>query len=148
VAKKRYSWALAFNASDEEVRALSKQGRDGLEYAQALARNARERSSAALAREVLPAPLTVAELAGAWATPIEVNTAIKRARIELFGKDLSSSAMSYRLKQRRERPRRCCAEAQCTRLISPLAHGKKRYCKEHGSGRARVARHRRGQSDS
>jgi hypothetical protein len=149
MAKKRSNaWALAFNRSDEEAGALSKLARDGLEFAQSFAENARERSAAALAGEIIPEPLTAAELAAGWTTPIYVHTAIKQARVELFGKDLSGSAMSYRLKQRRKRTRRSCAEAECTTLIPALAHGSKRYCKKHGSGRARVARHRRGKSDS
>lgn len=63
--------------------------------------------------------------------------------IEL-GKDLGYSAIAYRLKQRRERERRLCAEPGCPKPIPRLAHGSQQYCIEHGSSRARVERHRRG----
>lgn len=142
-SRRRHSWALAFKRSDPEVRALTRQARDGLEYAASLARNARERSEAALAGEELPAPLTADDLADGWTSPVEVHAAIKQARIELFGKDLSNSAIAYRVCKRREREPRLCAEPGCDRQLSRLAHASKRYCSDHDSGRARIARHRR-----
>jgi hypothetical protein len=143
--KRSYAWALAFSRDDEEVQALSAQAREGLDWAMSLAQDARLRSAAALAGESYE-PLTVAELAAPWNSPVEVHTAIKRARIELFGKDLSNSAIAYRLKQRREREARTCAESGCQRRIAALAHGSRRFCPRHGSVHARVARHRRGTS--
>jgi hypothetical protein len=37
-----------------------------------------------------------------------------------------------------------CTEAHCGRPIPPLANGRRRYCDAHGSGAARVRRHRHG----
>jgi hypothetical protein len=121
---------------------LSPQARAGLEWAASLARDASLRSAAALAGDPHE-PLTVAELARPSHSPVEVHSAIKQARIELFGKDLSNSAIAYRLKQRRLRQPRSCAEPGCGHRIGRLAHGRRRFCPEHGSSRARVARHRR-----
>jgi hypothetical protein len=140
--KRSYAWALAFSRHDEEVQALSPQAREGLDWATSLAHDARLRSAAALAGEAYE-PLTVAELAAPWNSPIEVHTAIKQARIELFGKDLSKSAMAYRLKKRREREPRTCAELACSMAVPRLAHGGQRYCRNHGAGRARIQRYRR-----
>jgi hypothetical protein len=140
--RKRHSWALAFAPNDPELRALSERARRGVAYAAALAQNAQERSAAALARQELPERLTAAELGGLWHSPVEVHAAIKQARIELFGRDLSGSAIDYRLRQRRARGERVCAQAGCERQISSLAHGSRRYCGKHGSGSARAARHR------
>jgi hypothetical protein len=141
--RKRHSWALSFAPGDPELRALSERARRGVAYATALAENAQERSTAALARQELPERLTADELGGLWDSPVEVHSAIKQARIELFGRDLGSSAIDYRLRQRRVRGERVCAEAGCERRIPALAHGSRRYCAAHRSGRARVARNRR-----
>lgn len=146
--KRTYRWALAFDEGAVEVGALSPQAREGLEWAAELARDARDRSAAALAGDVPREPLTVAELAGQWGSAVEIHTAIKQARIELFGKDLSNSAIAYRLKQRRERGPRICAEPGCSMPVPQLAHGRQRYCRTHGSGRARVERHRRAKQNS
>lgn len=141
MAKKRsYFWALHFQTADAEIRALSVRAREGWEYATELAQDARDRRNAKLNCDVEPEGLTPADL-GPGA--IGVNTAIKRARIELFGKDLSDSAISYQLKKARERPAASCAEPDCTNPIPRLAHARTRYCARHGSGSARVARHRR-----
>lgn len=143
--KRSYSWALAFWA-EEEVRALSEQAREGLEFAQSLAKHARLRSAAALAGDVTPEPLTAADLAEGWTNPIYVHSAIKQARLELFGKQLSNSAIAYRLRRRRQRGPRRCAEPECASTIPRGAHGSRRYCSGHAAGRARVARHRRRRS--
>jgi hypothetical protein len=116
-----------------------------LEWAAALGRDARDRSLAALDGDVARQPLTVAELAEPWGSRVEIHTAIKQARIELFGKDLSNSAIAYRMKECRARTPRSCTEPGCEKPIPLLAHGRRRFCPEHGSGRARVARHRRRQ---
>jgi hypothetical protein len=145
-SKRSYAWALAFTRSDEEVRALSTVARDGLEFAQSFARNARLRSEAALAGEMMPEPLGAAELAAGWTTAAHVHNAIRQARRELFGKELSDSAIFYRLKLRREREQRTCAEPECAQTIPRGAHGARRYCSRHGAGWARVARHRRARS--
>lgn len=140
---RRHSWSLRFRLNDPEVLALSREARDGLEYAQSLARNARARSLAGFHGELLPERVTPAELGAPWDGPIQVYTKIKQARIELFGKDLSDSGIYYRLKQRPERLGRVCAEPGCKTPIPPQAHGRTRYCQEHKTGAARTRRHRR-----
>ncbi len=141
--RRRHSWALELKSGDPELRALSRRSADGVSYARSFAEDARERSAAALAGEPLEEPLSAADLAEPWVSPVEVHAAIKQARIELFGKDLTNSAIAYRMRQRRGREQRICAEPDCEGTISRLAHGRRRYCAAHGSGRARVARHRR-----
>jgi hypothetical protein len=140
--KRSYAWALAFNRGDEEVRALSGLAQEGLELAQSFARNARLRSAAALAGDLIPQQVTAADLAEGWTNPVHVHFAIKQARLELFGKPLSDSAIAYRLNQRRARKPRTCGEPGCEEPISALAHGSRRFCPWHGSVHARVARYR------
>jgi hypothetical protein len=139
---RRYFWARHFRPGDPERSALSEEARSGLGYATELAEAARERARSAL--EGLPsAPLRLEELAERdHRSPIELRSEIKQARIELFGRDLTDSAISYRLKKRRERGERRCAEPNCRRKIPALANGRRRYCDLHGSGAARVRRHR------
>jgi hypothetical protein len=142
-----YAWALAFRPGDPELAWLSPQGREGLDYARQLARNAAERAQAALStheRDLLPERLTVAELAERnWTSQVAIHTLIKRARIELFGKDLSERAIQYRLQQRRTRGERRCAEPGCERPLPRHAPAHRRYCHEHRTAAARVRRHRR-----
>jgi hypothetical protein len=138
--KRSYFWALHFKDDDPEIRGLSWQAKEGFEYAVELAEDALDRRNAPLNGDHDPEGLTPADL-GPGA--IAVNTAIKRARIELFGKDLSDSAISYQLKKARDRAPASCAEPECRNPIPRLAHARTRYCTEHGSGSARVARHRR-----
>jgi hypothetical protein len=142
--RRSHSWALRLSSGDPEVLALSRLARDGWAYARGLARNAEARSESGLAHEeVLPERLTAARLAEEYGiSPIEVNKAIKQARLELFGTAQSYSAIAYRLNKRRRRGRRTCAEPGCEVALSGLAHGSRRYCTEHGTPRARVARHR------
>jgi hypothetical protein len=71
-------------------------------------------------------------------------TAIKRGRVELFGRDLKDAAIYYRLRKGRERGVRVCTEPHCGCPIPALANGRRRYCEAHGSGAARVRLHRRG----
>src|SRR4051794_22054469 len=93
-AARNNAWSLHFSPMSDEVRQLSPSARRGLRYAQAIARNAKQRSQMALSDQLfLPAPLTVNELADQdELSPIVINTLIKQARVELFGKDLSRSA--------------------------------------------------------
>jgi hypothetical protein len=137
--RRRHSWALEFRRSDPEVRALSVRGQTGLFYASNFARNAKERTDAMLAGQELPERLDASDLGSA----IEVYAAIKQARIELFGKDLSNSAIAYRMQQRRGREPCLCADPGCFRPLTRLAHASKRYCEGHASGKARARRHRR-----
>src|SRR3954470_14616857 len=89
-----YGWVRAIPRTDSLARGLSQQARYGIGYARQLADNAHERSRAALHNELLPEPLTVAQLAREdGVATVTVYTALKRARIELFGKDLSDSAI-------------------------------------------------------
>ena len=142
---RRYSWALHFSPRDPETVGLSRDAREGLAYASKLARDARERSYMALKIKG-PAlePLTPTALAGGGVSPSEVKAKITQARIELFGRDLSDSAIAYRLKKRRERGVRSCAEPDCEKSIPALASARRRYCDQHGSPAARVRRHRHG----
>lgn len=140
---RRYFWARHFRPSDPELAALSAEARSGFAYASELAEHAAERARSAL--EGVPiAPLTVEDLAERdLRSPIQVKKEIKEARIELFGRDLSDSAIAYRLKKRRVRGKRICSEPACYRAIPALANGRRRYCDLHGSGAERVRRHRR-----
>ncbi len=139
--RQSYGWALHFQHNDRDVRALSPTARKGLEYAQALARNARERREAALFDDFLPDRLTPAELATDWDSAISINSKIKQARTELFGRDLSRSGIYNRLKKRK-RASRSCAHPGCHHQLPPDAHGNSRYCPTHAAGAARVHRHR------
>jgi hypothetical protein len=139
--RRRYSWALRFTRADPEIQNLSRQAYDGWEYALAFARNARERSEAGLRGEMVPARLTASQLAGGGITKFDVQAALKQARVELFGKDLSNSAIAYRLQ--RGRIPRVCAEPGCEQALSRLAHARRRYCDQHRTGAARARRHRR-----
>jgi|ERR671925_754215 hypothetical protein len=145
---RRYSWALHFPPGSPELRGLSKDAREGYEYARALARNALERRQAPLARQLVPARLTVAELAERdYTSPITVHSKIKQARIELFGKDLSDRAIAYRLQRRRQQPElrhRTCAEPGCPNALPPQASAGRRYCFTHRGPAARIRRHRHG----
>ena len=143
---RRYSWALHFPAGSPELRGLSNDAREGFEYARALARNAHERRQAPLARQPVPARLTVAEMAERdYTSPITVHSKIKQARIELFGKNLSDRAIAYRLRLRKERPEprhRTCAEPDCSTALRPQSSAARRYCDEHRTAAARLRRHR------
>ena len=121
--------------------ALSPAARQGLAYARELAEAARARSLSAL-KGLSDAALTVEALAEDYGSPVKIRTQIKQARIELFGRDLSDSAIAYRLRKRRERGERTCAEADCEATIPALASGRQRFCPEHGTPGARVRRHR------
>ena len=144
---RRYSWALHFPPGSRELRGLSKDAREGVEYARSLARNALERRQAPLARQPVPARLTVNELAERdYTSPIAVHSKIKQARIALFGKDLSDRAIRYRRRLRKKRPElrhRACAEPGCSTTLPPQASAGRRYCNQHRTPKARAQRHRR-----
>jgi hypothetical protein len=140
----RYSWALHFDYRSPEVRQLTYDGHQGLAYAQALAENHAERSALALKEhQYMPERLTVADLAIEDQTsPVEINRLIRRARIEIFGKDLSQSAIYYRLNQLQARRGRTCAAADCDEPIPPHEPISRLYCHEHRTPRSRTRRHR------
>ena len=139
---RRYGWSLALKRSNPQVQRLSPQAQQGLVYAQTLTRAARARREAMLAgQRLLPEPLSVAQLAADEETSAAaINRAIKAARVALFGRDLSDSAIYYRLRTRRDAKGSFCAESGCNQQ---LPTGRRRYCARHGSGAARVRRHRR-----
>lgn len=139
-----YFWALRFEGSSPELRRLSKEGRDGFEYARSLALNAAERRHAGIHGDPMPRRLKVTELAQRdFTSAVGVNTKIKRARIELFGKDLSDSGMYHRLRCRDQLRNRRCAEPDCDTPIDPQASAARHYCDQHQTGAARARRYRR-----
>jgi len=142
-SRRRYGWSLAFKRSDPRVQRLSPTALRGLAYAQRLARAARARREAMLAGEqLLPEPLSVAQLAADEETSaVAINRAIKAARVQLFGRDLSDSAIYYRLRTRHNGEPCFCAEHGCKQQLPTST--RRRYCARHGSGAARVRRHRR-----
>ena len=101
MATRRYSWALRLEPNAGELRGLTLEGWEGLEFARKLARNARERRRGALGEGPLPELLTVERLAKEdGISPVTVLQRLKQARIELFGKNLSDSAIDYRIRTR------------------------------------------------
>ena len=142
--RRSYSWALLVD--EASAARLSAQARIGLEDAQRIARNARERSLAALSGDVLPERLTVREIAAeGHEFPGSVHARIRQARAELFG-TLSDTGIYYRLRHREqleERKHRLCAEPGCTNPLPANATRRRRYCDEHAAPVARTRRHRR-----
>ena len=140
----RYSWALSYRRTDPELRHASQEAIQGLEYAQALARNRRDRSANALyGRWALPDKLTIEDLAAQHeTTTIKIHTKIKQARIAIFGSDLSQSAIYYRLKHRRQHRYRTCAHPDCQQEIPPQEPISRLYCWEHRKPKYRTRRHR------
>src|SRR5205807_6593691 len=107
----------------------------------------RERRAAPLTRQRPPHPLTLAELAEReWTSPRAITATIRQARLEIFGKDLSDSAIAYRLRLRHQQPelyQRHCAQPHCPTTLPPQASAARRYCDRHRTPAARVRRHRR-----
>ena len=136
-----YRWALSISSQRE--RALSSEAARGLSYACGLAEAAQERSLTALEGDTSP-PYTVADLAREeFVSPSTVYRAIRQARFELFGKDLSDRALRYRVRRDRrigEPGTRPCAEPGCKRKLPRYATARRRYCDFHGASHARVAR--------
>ena len=63
---------------------------------------------------------------------IELRSKIKRAQIELSGRDLSDSAIAYRLRKRRpQNGGRACADPTATRRSRRLSMRARRYCLLH-----------------
>ncbi len=138
---------MLITGADPRLRGLSSQARLGLDNARKLARNARERRENALFKRLLPERLTVATIAQEEGTsPVAIHRLIKQARIELFGKDLSDSAIYTRLRQTATQPR-TCAEPDCEQELPRHSSRAQRYCREHSSGTARVRRQRRAQTE-
>ncbi len=140
---RRYSWTLRLEHGDPWLRSLTREGREGFEYARWLARNAKERRKAALGSDVLPELLTVQKIASDEdLSVVAVFAKIKQARIDLFGKNLSDSAIDYQLRTRRQLGPRECAEPTCNATLPPHLSAARRYCDLHRTTLARVRRHR------
>jgi hypothetical protein len=121
---------------------LSGKAREGLYYADKLELNARERERCAFSG---PARLTISTLArNEGVGSARIHDRIRQAQLELFGRELSSSAISYRLRRRKRLGEtRTCAEAGCATLLPLEAPAHRRYCDPHRTPAARVARHRK-----
>jgi hypothetical protein len=141
---RKYGWAL--RVPDSELHRLSPEARNGLLWARDLANNRKQRREHALTGQT-PARLTLKAMASHdWALPSEVTVALRQARIELFGDDLSDSAAYNRVRQHHKLGTRHCNEPGCTTQLPPYAHASLRYCPWHGSNHARTSRHRRNQN--
>jgi hypothetical protein len=140
---RRYSWSLRLRIDDPRLRSLDLDGLEGLEYARHLARAARYRRLAALENGIAPPAFGVKDLAAHEdVSPTHILNRIKQARIQLFGKDISDSAIYYQLRHPQP-PERPCAEESCLFALPRHAPSHRRYCFLHTDVRARVRRHRR-----
>jgi hypothetical protein len=143
--RRRYRWSHHLSPRDPRIHGLSPRARTGFDYARELADNADERSLGALRGDV-PERLTVEQIArDDRLSPDDVYDMLKQTRIELFGKDLSDSAIYYRLRRDREHGNpaaRPCAEPGCLRPLPAGASRRRRYCDFHGASHARVSRYR------
>jgi hypothetical protein len=149
--RRRYRWALHLSERDPRVLALSDRARAGFDYACELGENADQRSRGALRGEV-PERVTVEQIAREEGlSPSSVYSMLRQARIELFGKDLSDSAIYYRLRRDREQgipAARPCAEPGCRLPLPGGATARRRYCDFHLASHARVRRYRERQRKS
>lgn len=141
----RYGWALQIPSEDPRRRRLSFDASTGLDYLLELAENAAERRRLAPSGGA-PERLTIATMAQEdRCSRSEIYRLMKQARIELFGKDLSDSAIYHRLRRDREYgapSTRSCAHDGCPRPLPPGATARRRYCDFHLAPHARTARHR------
>jgi hypothetical protein len=141
--RRRYSWALREELTPAWLRWLSPDGWDGLEYARKLARNADERRRAALDPGLHSARATYKTLASENDTSVtDVKQKISLARVELFGADLSDSAIDYQLRTRGPLLGRPCAEQACDAELPPYASKLREYCDLHATSLARIRRRR------
>jgi hypothetical protein len=139
--RRRYSWSLRLKAGDAWLRWLTREGWEGLEYARRLARNADARRRVALSEDVTPELLTVEKLAkDEGIAAVTVYERIKQARIDLFGKNLSDSAIDYQLRTRPQLGQRACAEQTCGAPLPPYLSAARDYCELHHPSLARVRR--------
>jgi hypothetical protein len=141
----RYGWALKIPRNDPRRRRLSLDASTGLGYLEELAENAAERRRLAPSGRA-PERLTVATMAHEdRCSRSEVYRMMKQARIELFGKELSDSAIYHRLRRDRKHgapAARPCAHDGCSRPLPARATARRRYCDFHLAPHARTARHR------
>jgi hypothetical protein len=152
--KRRYGWALALSSYAQahpkqagdwdwlEPPAFTDLGWEGIHYAAELAINALERRQGALDRNI-PYRLTQEDLArNSGESASYVSRAIRQARTEVFGRNLTDSAIDYRRRNQRSATLRACADPHCRTQLSPGAPTHRRYCKLHGTTRERVRRSR------
>jgi len=141
----RYGWALRIPSDNPRRRRLSFDASTGLDYLVELAENAAERRRLAPSGRA-PERLTIATMAHEdRRSRSEIYRLMKQARIELFGKDLSDSAIYHRLRRDREHgapAARPCADDGCRRPLPARATARRRYCDFHLAPHARTARHR------
>jgi hypothetical protein len=137
-----FAWARHLSATDVDPEELTPEAQLGLEYAQELAEDAHARSlDARLGSQA--GVLTIEQLAAEEGIETaEIERFIALARSELFGK-LSDAAIYKRLQRQKSRRRRRCKHSGCKAFIAVTAPGQKRYCDQHGTNKARTARHRR-----
>jgi hypothetical protein len=139
-----YAWALLTDASAVPLAQLSWQARQGLEYAQQLAEDARERAQQNIRSTTPYPPRTIADLAQTRGLPAaEARQQISQARRELFG-TISLNAIYKRRQRARQHPRqpRTCKEPDCPDELSPYTHASRRYCNQHRTPAQRTRRHR------
>jgi hypothetical protein len=141
----RYGWVLKIPFDDPRRRRLSPEASTGLSYLKELAENAAERRHLGPSGRA-PERRTVATLAREdRCSRSEVYRLMKKARVELFGKELSDSAIYHRLRRDHEHgapASRPCAHEGCRRPLPARATARRRYCDFHLASHARTARHR------
>jgi RNase P/RNase MRP subunit POP5 len=146
----RYGWALKIPSDDPRRRRLSPDASTGLSYLEDSAENAAERRRLAPSGRA-PKRLTVATMAREdRCSRSEIYRLMRQARIELFGKELSDSAIYHRLRRDRDHgapAARPCAHDGCPRALPARATARRRYCDFHLAPHARTARHRDRRSD-
>jgi len=141
-----YAWALLLEAADKPLAELSERAQDGLDFAWALANDARERSAKNFDWPDHE-PLTVAQLARDHGlSGSSLRRLIARARRELFG-PIGDSAIYKRLERNPDRDPNLdqpatCHQAGCGEQLPLYAHGNRRYCDQHRTAAARARRHR------
>jgi hypothetical protein len=140
--RRSYAWALHTEVADVALTKLTPRARRGLDFACALASDARERTASKPNWKQRP-PLTIARIAEQERlSDASVRRLIARARRELFGK-ISDGAIYKRREARRDREQRFCAEEGCEEEIPAGTHGNQRYCAQHATAAARARRYRR-----
>jgi hypothetical protein len=138
VMQTSYAWALLLDKN--ETKRLSAEALEGLDYARALAEDARERSYLALS-ETLPPRLTPVDLAvSSDVSASTIRRRIKQARHELFGSIGTSAIYARQARTRllRERARARCSGPDCENPLPHECTERREYC----SVRCRVRAHR------
>jgi len=142
---RRWGWALKLAERDPPPTRLSEPAQLGFEYVHTLAVYADERRKLAVSGRA-PKRLDVEALArDERVSATTVYRLMRAARIELFGRDLSDSAIYYRLRRERDHgdpSARPCAEAGCKRRLPDHVTLRRRYCAFHLAPHARTRRYR------